>query len=102
MGTVLKKKALERIKKVHQLSRVYNGPSKKKHLKKLLSLVREHAREITLLHKKKDQHYLVETGDLLILCLEILLEAGASIDAMTLRCCKRYEKKLTFLLKGSS
>jgi len=102
MSAVLTKKALARIKKVHQLSRKYNGPSQGQHLAKLLLLMRKHAQEITLLHRKKDLHYLIEVGDLLILCFEILLENRRSIDATARLCFTRYEKKLTQLLARSA
>jgi len=102
VSAVLTKKALARIKSIHQSSKHYNGPSKEKHVRKLLSLVKEHIEEILLLQKNHDTHYLVETGDLLILCFEILLENNMDIDRMTLKCFGRYERKLNQLMIGSS
>ena len=54
--------------------------------------------EIEKLADKKDPHYLIETGDLLILCFELLLEAGVDIDEVVLKCFERYEKKLGELI----
>lgn len=52
-----------------------------------------------MLRAKGDAHYLVETGDLIILCLEILIENNQSPDRILSRCYDRYKKKLTTLLK---
>jgi hypothetical protein len=58
--------------------------------------------EIALLHKRRDAHYLIETGDLLILCLEILLENKKDVDKMIELCFGRYERKLNHLMAEGS
>lgn len=98
MNLALTPCAFKRLKVVHRLSRGYNGPSKEKHLRKLLLLVKKHSQEIGLLYHKKCRHYLIETGDLLVLCLEILLEERANIHKITHQCFDRYEKKLKALI----
>ena len=99
MSSVVTKKAIKRLKNIHQLSKKYNGPSKKKHVKKLLRLVEKHIDEILLLYKKNDSHYLVETGDLLILCFEVLMENKRDVHKMLELCFTRYEDKLNQLIK---
>ncbi len=98
MSRVITSSALKRLEGIHQLSKRYNGPSRQKHLRKLLSLVKEHSREIDMLFCKKDSHYLIETGDLLVLCLEILLEEKRNIHQAAEQCFGRYEKKLKTLI----
>ena len=92
-------KHLKRVKGIHVLSRRYNGPVSKTHIAKLLELVDKHAKEIRELYEKGDQHFLTETGDLAVLCLELLLENGADTDTVLRKCFKRYEDKLTRLLE---
>ena len=99
MSSVVTKRAVQRLKNIHQLSKKCNGPSKKKHLEKLLALVEKHVDEIRFLYKKDDLHYLVETGDLLILCFEILMENKRDIHKMTELCFGRYENKLDQLIE---
>lgn len=87
----------ESIKRIHALSSEYNGRGGK-HAEKLLSLVREHAREITSLHASGDGHFVTETGDLLILCLELILDKGEDPDAVIELCYSRYHSKLKGLI----
>ena len=98
---VLQKKSLARTKNIHELSRLYNKKLKNNHKKRLLELMREHIEEITKLSNKNSRHYLTETGDLIILCFELLLENNVSINKVLLRCFKRYETKLPKLIKES-
>lgn len=97
--TVLTKKSVLRIKAIHRLSRIYNRKIGNRHAARLLQLIKEHAKEINQLYRKGDKHFLVETGDLVILCFEVLLEHGVSIDKVLVHCFKRYEKKLPLLMK---
>lgn len=96
--SVIGEAALERIKKIHQLSRKFNAMVGKPHQKRLLELMRKHIDEIEGLAEGKDSHYLIETGDLFILCFELLLEGGADIDEVAEKCFGRYERKLGELI----
>lgn len=90
--------AKRNIREIHKLSKRYNGKDKK-HMAVLLGLVREHSKEINELYKKKNKHFLTETGDLLVLCLEILLENKTDMDKVAEICYKRYKAKLGQKLK---
>jgi hypothetical protein len=98
VSSVVTKNALVRLKTIHQLSTKYNGPSRNKHLQRPLALTKKHANEISLLYRKKDPHYLVETGDLLILCFEILIENKCDVHTVAKLCFDRYENKLKKLI----
>jgi len=96
---VLHKTALARIRNIHRLSREYNRLVGTPHDQRLFDMLNHHVEEIRALHRHKDPHYLTETGDLLILCCEILLESGESLDAVLQKCLERFEHKLTGLIR---
>lgn len=89
---------LDRIKKIHKTSQEYNAKLGKDHQERLFELMEEHVAEIKELADKGDKHFLVETGDLAMLCFELMLEHDASIDEILLKCCGRYERKLAELI----
>ncbi len=86
--------AEEEIRVIHSLSKKYNSSNKKDHSKALLALMGKHMIEIKKLFENRDPHFVVETGDLVILCLELIKEAGKSPDAVMAKCYKRYRQKL--------
>ena len=97
-ASCLTQQALRRTTSIHTLSRRVNTGRKRSHAKKLLYLMREHVAEIEGLWKQGDPHAVVEAGDLLVLCLELILESGACPNAVIEECFGRYEKKLRQLL----
>jgi len=99
MKKSLTKFAKQEINIIHGYSRLYNKSKRKKHAFILLKLMDEHIKEIDQRWKKGDKHYLIETGDLLILCFELIKEARMPIDAVLDKCYKRYRKKLPQLIK---
>mgnify|MGYP001005871848 CR=1 FL=1 len=99
---IMDAQALERIRAIHQQSAEFNRLVKKPHDERLLELMRKHVEEIQELRNLGDPHYLVETGDLLILCYELLIEGGASIDEVTRQCFERYERKLAHLIEEAA
>ncbi len=88
------------IRDIHRLSREYNRREGKNHSRALLELMDKHAAEIRALYRRGDRHYVVETGDLFVLCLELIREAKAGPDAVAARCYRRYRRKLSRLLAG--
>ncbi len=99
MQSFLSEIAIDRLKGIHGLSAQLNQQAGKDHQDKLLQLVRSHVDEIETLYAKKDAHAFIETGDLLVLCLELLVENQVDSNEIIAKCFDRYEKKLTSLLK---
>lgn len=89
----------QQIKAIHKLSNGYNKLRKNKHLQVLLDLIKEHAEEISELYENKNRHFITETGDLLILCLELIKESKSDPDIVMNRCYQRYYRKLLQLTK---
>jgi len=98
MADVFYDNALKRIEGIHSLSKEFNRMVHVPHQERLLELMRDHVDEIAQLTAQGDPHGLIETGDLLVLCLELLLEGGADIERVTEQCFGRYEKKLNKLI----
>ena len=84
---------------IHGNSKRLNRMLKKDHARALLEMIKEHAREIKELHDKKDKHYIIETGDLIVLGFELIKEAKQSPDAVLSKCYSRFHKKLSQLIK---
>ena len=87
----------QKIREIHALSAKYNGKHAD-HSVKLLELAEKHAKEIKDLYTSKDKHFTTEVGDLVILCLELLIEHQKEPDKIMQVCYSRYEKKLNELL----
>lgn len=94
--------AVGRIRDIHSLSKTYNHKVQYDHSRRLLDLMGSHVAEIQSLWKGNDRHFLVETGDLIILCLELLVEYDMSMEDILQTCFERYERKLTQLLAEAS
>jgi hypothetical protein len=99
MKKSLTQHAKKEIKEIHALSRQYNAKDKT-HSEVLIKLIRKHAKEIEQLFKKRDRHFSVEVGDLVVLCHELLLEHRKNPDEIMELCYARYKKKLTGLLNS--
>ncbi len=93
------KEAVHRLNAIHKLSQEYNRKLKKDHRTRLIELMKEHAGEISELFRQDNPHYLTETGDLIILCMELLLENNQPMNEMMEKCFRRYEKKLPTLIE---
>ncbi len=90
------------INAIHRLSLRLNKLRGKAHPEVLLGLIAEHAREIKYLYNEKENHYIIETGDLLVLCLELFKEAKVNSDEVMEKCYRRYYRKLSSLLEAES
>ncbi len=101
-GKSLTNFARKELKAIHGYSTRYNKLLKKNHSLALLELMVEHVDEIRQRHSRGDKHYLIETGDLLILCLELIKESKSCPDVILSRCYGRYHKKLPGLIKSVS
>jgi len=83
---------------IHGRSRRLNYLLNKDHVRALLKMMKTHVDEIKELHDKKDKHYLIETGDLIVLCFELIKEAKQSPDNVLYKCYPRFHKKLLQLI----
>ena len=87
-----------KIQEITELSSNVN----KNHEEKLLEMMKDHVEEIEELYKEKNEHWAIETADLAVLCLELLLTENKDIDDVFTECLPRFDKKLTQLAKGES
>ena len=93
--------AIDQIEQIHRKSQCCNSGNNKEHAAVLLELMQKHADEIKQLKEEKNDHYITETGDLLILCMELIKEANASVDEVFEKCYKRYHDKLDSLIENT-
>lgn len=91
----LNKTIESRLKAIHELSAKINSGD---HNKKLLKMMRSHIDEIEELHSAGNPHSITETGDLLILCLEYILENNSNPSEVIEICLDRFERKLNSLI----
>lgn len=66
----------------------------------ILRMILHHADEIKELSEKGDSHAAIETGDMIILCLELLEMSGESPDEILECCFARFDCKLQEILSG--
>ncbi|MBD3245599.1 MAG: hypothetical protein GF333_01130 [Candidatus Omnitrophica bacterium] len=90
--------AQERLKDIHSLSQHCNGGKGKEHEQKLLRLAEKHVDEVRALLEAGDPHGITEAGDLAVLCLELILEAGREPDVVMDECLTRYDRTLNRLI----
>ena len=97
IGEVLMKTIHEdfrkRVEDIAHLSELVNPAN----TQKILEMMREHVDEIAILHAHSNQHWAIETADLIVLCYELLLDGQQNIDDVCTRCLPRFEKKLRHL-----
>lgn len=90
----MKPEAIKKLQEIHHLSKKINSGDQHDHEQKLIEMMRHHIEEIEELKEKNDQHYLIETGDLMVLCAEVLLENKIDVSQMFGECLDRFKKKL--------
>lgn len=69
---------------------------------KILHLIKDHIKEIEELYKKSNEHWTIETADLIILCYELLILENKDIDEVFNKCLPRYDIKLKRLAENVS
>jgi len=69
---------------------------------KILSMMNEHILEIEQRYNNKDDHWSIETADLIVLCYELLLLEKKDIDDVFNRCLPRFDIKLKRLAEDVS
>jgi ribosomal silencing factor RsfS len=95
---MISKDSIDKIKSINELSLKLHG-SKEKHMEYVLKSMQHHAEEINDLFKKGNPHWSVETGDLMIHCMCMLVLNGYDLNEMFETCRKRFLKKVDEELK---
>lgn len=85
----------EKIQQITQLSLKVNNDDKQK----ILAMIKDHVEEIEELYNDCNDHWTVETADLIVLCYELLISENKDIDDIFTRCLTRFDKKLNMLVK---
>lgn len=67
---------------------------------KILEMIKDHGEEIEELYNNKDEHWPIETADLIVLCYELLLLENKDIDDVFSRCLPRFDIKLKRLVEN--
>ena len=67
---------------------------------KILKMMKAHAFEIEELYNQKNDHWAIETADLIVLCYELLMMENKNVDDVFTRCLPRFDNKLKGLLKN--
>jgi len=67
---------------------------------KILEMMKEHVEEIEELYNNNDEHWTIETADLIVLCYELLLLEHMDIDDVFARCLPRFDVKLNRLAEN--
>lgn len=70
--------------------------------RKILELMKEHIEEIEERYNNNDEHWAIETVDLIVLCFELLLLENKDIDDVFDRCLPRFDVKLKRLAENVS
>jgi hypothetical protein len=70
--------------------------------RKILEMMKSHVEEIEELYSDKNEHWAIETADLVVLCYELLLLENKDIDGVFSRCLPRFDVKLRRLAENVS
>ena len=80
----------EKLQEITELSRKIN----KNDTQKILDMMKSHIEEIEERHNRRDDHWAIETADLIVLCYELLLMEKKDIDDVFDHCLPRFDVKL--------
>ena len=92
---VLKDEFKKELKNITQLSSEVN----ENHEQKILAMMKDHVDEIIDLYQENNNHYQMETADLIVLCFELLFLKKEEIDKIFTKCLPRFYKKLNEIKK---
>jgi hypothetical protein len=81
---------------ITELSRRINKDDKHK----ILQMMKDHVDEIKELYENNNEHWAIETADLIVLSFELLLMEDKDIDNVFRRCLPRFDTKLMRLAKN--
>jgi len=92
----LHKELKDKLKEITELSSKIN----KNDNRKILEMMKEHVEEIEERYSNNDEHWAIETADLIVLCYELLLSENKDIDDVFNRCLPRFDVKLRRLAEN--
>jgi len=92
----LSKEFKDKLLKITELSNKINNNDNHK----ILEMIKEHIDEIEERYNNKDEHWAIETADLIVLCYELLLSENKDIDDVFSRCLPRFDVKLRKLAEN--
>lgn len=87
-----------KLKEIADLSNKIN----KNDTRKILDIMKEHINEIEERYTNKDEHWAIETADLIVLCYELLIMENKDIEEIFDRCLPRFDVKLKRLAEHVS
>jgi len=82
----------DKLQQITELSRRVNNDKQK-----ILDMMKEHVQEIQDLYNENNDHWAIETADLVVLSYELLIMEDMDIDDVFIRCLPRFDKKLAKL-----
>lgn len=85
----------EKILHITELSQKVNKNDKQK----IFEMIYEHIKEIEELYNENNNHWIIETADLIILCYELLIMDDIDVDAAFTKALPRFDRKLTKLIE---
>lgn len=68
--------------------------------RKILEMMKAHIEEIEDLYNNKNEHWAIETADLIVLCYELLMLENKDIDDVFNKCLPRFDVKLKRLAEN--
>ena len=86
----------DKLKEITELSSKIN----KNDNRKILEMMKEHVEEIEERYNNNDEHWAIETADLIVLCYELLMLENKDIDDVFNRCLPRFNVKLKRLAEN--
>ena len=87
---ILQQEFKEKVQQITNLSQKVNNNDNQK----ILEMMNKHVTEIQELYESNNDHWAIETADLIVLCFELLLAENKDIDDTITRCLPRFDKKL--------
>ena len=92
---ILQQDFLTELENNSNISEKVNASNKQK----ILEMTKVHSEKITELYFLKDDHWVIETADLIILCFQLLLNENKDINSVFEKGIPRFYKKLDEIRK---
>ncbi len=88
----------DKLMEITELSSKINKSDKQK----IIEMMKAHIEEIEERYNNNDEHWTIETADLIVLCYELLMMENKDIDDVFNRCLPRFDVKLRKLAENVS